>query len=63
VKALGINSWGQYFLKFAVSHPAVTCAIPATSKVKHMLDNMQAGYGDLPDAATRQRMISHLQKI
>jgi diketogulonate reductase-like aldo/keto reductase len=60
---LGINSWGQYFLKFAASHPAVTCAIPATSKVKHMVDNMQAGYGDLPDAATRQRMIKYLQKI
>ncbi len=59
---LGINSWGQYFLKFAVSHPAVTCAIPATSKVKHMVDNMQAGYGDLPDVATRQRMIKYLQK-
>ncbi|MBT7953222.1 MAG: aldo/keto reductase [Gammaproteobacteria bacterium] len=60
---LGINSWGQYFLKFAVSHPAVTCAIPATSKVKHMVDNMQAGYGELPDTATRQRMIKYLQKI
>jgi diketogulonate reductase-like aldo/keto reductase len=60
---LGINSWGQYFLKFAVSHPAVTCAIPATSKVNHMMDNMQAGYGDLPDVATRQRMIKYLQEI
>ncbi len=40
------TSWGQYFLKFVVSHPAVTCAIPATSKVKHMKDNMQAGRGN-----------------
>ena len=62
-REIGINSWGQYFLKFAVSHPAVTCAIPATSKVKHMVDNMQAGYGDLPDAATRERMIKYLQNI
>jgi diketogulonate reductase-like aldo/keto reductase len=53
---LGIASWAQYFLKFAVSHPAVTCAIPATSKVKHMEDNMAAGHGRLPDAAERERM-------
>lgn len=60
---LGITSWGQYFLKFAVSHPAVTCAIPATSKASHALDNMQAGFGELPDAATRQRMIDHMGKM
>ena len=50
------NSWGQYFLKYVVSHPAVTCAIPATSSVKHMLDNMGAGFGRLPDAAMRKKM-------
>ena len=50
------SSWGQFFLKYVVSHPAVTCAIPATSKVHHMLDNMAAGYGRLPDKATRRRM-------
>jgi diketogulonate reductase-like aldo/keto reductase len=50
-------SWGQFFLKFTVSHPAVTCAIPATTKVHHMQDNMAAGFGRLPDAAMRQRMI------
>jgi aryl-alcohol dehydrogenase-like predicted oxidoreductase len=50
------RSWGQYFLKFIVSHPAVTCAIPATSKVKHMEDNMGAGFGRLPEAAMRRRM-------
>ena len=59
----GIHSWGQYFLKFVVSHPAVTCAIPATSKAKHALDNMQAGIGDLPDAPTRQSMIDYLHEI
>lgn len=49
-------SWAQFFLKFILGHPAVTCAIPATSKPKHLLDNMQAGLGRLPDAATRERM-------
>jgi diketogulonate reductase-like aldo/keto reductase len=56
-KDFGIRSWGQYFLKFAVSHPAVTCAIPATSKLKHAVDNMGAARGRLPDAATRDRMV------
>lgn len=49
-------SWGQFFLKFIISHPAVTCAIPATSKAHHMLDNVGAGMGELPDAAMRKRM-------
>ena len=53
------QSWGQFFLKYLVSHPAVTCAIPATSKVHHMTDNMGAGVGRLPDAAMRRRMESH----
>jgi diketogulonate reductase-like aldo/keto reductase len=56
-----IQSWGQYFLKFIVSHPAVTCAIPATSKVHHMEDNMGANYGRLPDEKARQEMIAYLQ--
>jgi aryl-alcohol dehydrogenase-like predicted oxidoreductase len=50
------DSWAQIFLKYIVSHPAVTCVIPATSKVEHMLDNMAAGYGRLPDPDLRQRM-------
>lgn len=50
------NSWGQFFLKYIVSHAAVTCAIPATSKLHHMVDNAGAGSGPMPDAATRQRM-------
>lgn len=50
------TSWGQFFLKFVVSHPAVTCAIPATAKVEHLRDNMAAGFGRLPDQATRERM-------
>ena len=50
------TSWAQFFLKYIISHPAVTCAIPATSKPKHLIDNMGAGFGRLPDEATRKRM-------
>lgn len=56
-------SWGQFFLKFIASHPGVTCIIPATSKLKHMVDNMAAGYGRLPDEETRRRMIRHLESL
>lgn len=55
-RELDIESWGQFFLKFIVSHPAVTCVIPATTNPKHMLDNLGAGFGAMPDAATRVRM-------
>ena len=51
------ESWGQLFLKFILSHPAVTCVIPGTSKLHHMADNLGAGFGILPDHATRQRII------
>jgi diketogulonate reductase-like aldo/keto reductase len=50
------DSWGQFFLKFIVSHPAVTCVIPATSKPHHMIDNLGAGFGEMPDQATREKM-------
>jgi aryl-alcohol dehydrogenase-like predicted oxidoreductase len=50
------DSWGQFFLKFIISHPAVTCVIPATSKPHHMEDNLGAGFGPLPDAPMRKRM-------
>ena len=53
---LGCASWAQVFLKFVVSHPAVTCAIPATAKVAHMRDNLVAGTGPMPDPAQRVRM-------
>lgn len=49
-------SWGQFFLKYILGHPAVTCVIPGTSKVKHLLDNVTAGRGRLPDEPTRKRM-------
>jgi diketogulonate reductase-like aldo/keto reductase len=51
------TSWAQLFLKWIVAHPAVTCAIPATSKVRHLQDNMQGGVGRLPDERMRQRMV------
>ena len=57
------DSWGQFFLKFIISHPAVTCVIPATSKLHHMVDNAGAGTGPLPDAATRQRMIDFIESV
>jgi diketogulonate reductase-like aldo/keto reductase len=50
------SSWGQFFLKYIISHPAITCVIPATSKPHHMADNLQAGFGALPDSAMRKRM-------
>jgi diketogulonate reductase-like aldo/keto reductase len=54
------RSWAQFFLKFILAHPAVTCAIPATSKVAHLKDNMAAGTGRLPDTATREKMAAWL---
>lgn len=58
-----IATWGQFFLKFVVSHPAVTAATPATSNPKHLVDNMGAATGRLPDEATRQRMIEHIDSL
>ena len=52
----GAMSWGQFFIKYAAGHPVVTCVTPATSKPEHMLDNIGAAYGELPDAAMRRRM-------
>jgi aryl-alcohol dehydrogenase-like predicted oxidoreductase len=51
------RSWAQFLLKWIIAHPAVTCAIPATSNVRHLEDNMQAGIGRLPDAKLRARMV------
>lgn len=57
------QSWAQFFLKYIASHPAVTCIIPATSKVHHMVDNMAAGYGQLPDAVMRKRMRAYFTSL
>ncbi len=54
--ALDCESWAQFFLKWILAHSAVTCVIPATSRPQHLVDNMKAGTGNLPDAATRERM-------
>jgi len=51
------HSWAQFLLKWIIAHPAVTCAIPATSNARHLEDNMQSGVGRLPDEKLRQRMI------
>jgi aryl-alcohol dehydrogenase-like predicted oxidoreductase len=51
-----IASWAQFLLKYAVSHPAVTCAIPGTTKMEHLVDDLGAGHGRLPDVAARKKM-------
>jgi diketogulonate reductase-like aldo/keto reductase len=56
---LGIQSWAQYFLKWIVSHPAVTCAIPGTGNPKHMQDNLGAGLGKLPNTEQRKQMVEY----
>ena len=56
------TSWAQLLLKFIVSHPAVTCAIPATTRVDHVRENMNAAYGRLPDAAMRQRIAAAVER-
>ena len=56
-------NWAQFLLKFIVSHPAVTCAIPATTRVDHVRENMGAAYGRLPDGAMRARMIAYVGEI
>lgn len=56
-------NWPQFVLKFIVSHPAVTCAIPATTSVAHVAENMGAGYGRMPDEPTRRRMIAYVEAL
>jgi len=60
--AADCTSWAQFVLKFIVSHPAVTCAIPATTSVAHVRENMNSAYGRLPDEALRQRMIAAVER-
>ena len=56
------TSWAELVLKFIVSHPAVTCAIPATTSVAHVRENMNAAYGRLPDATMRQRIVGAVER-
>jgi len=60
---LGIESWAQYFLKWIVSHPAVSCAIPGTGRPEHMRDNLAAGKPPLPNAAARRRMAEYFDAL
>jgi diketogulonate reductase-like aldo/keto reductase len=61
-KDYGCEAWSQFFLKYIISNPAVTCAIPATSNPVHVIENMKAAYGYLPNAAEREKMVHHWQK-
>jgi aryl-alcohol dehydrogenase-like predicted oxidoreductase len=56
----GARSWAQVFLKFVLANPAVTCVIPATGKVRNLLDNLGAGTGPLPDAKQRAQIVAAL---
>ncbi len=60
---LECRTWAQFLLKFIVSHPAVTCAIPATSRVDHMHENMAVRQGPLPNAAMRRKMIDYVRAL
>jgi len=60
---IGITSWGQFFIKFAAAHPAVTVVTPATSKSHHMLDNIGAAVGELPDKAMQKRMADFVDAL
>jgi len=60
---IGCTSWAQAVLKFIVSHPAVTCAIPATTSVAHVRENLSAGAGPMPDEALRKRMAADVAKL
>jgi diketogulonate reductase-like aldo/keto reductase len=57
------RSWAQFFLKWIIAHPAVTCTIPATNNPRHLEDNMQGGIGRLPDAKMRQRMVQFVSSL
>jgi diketogulonate reductase-like aldo/keto reductase len=62
-KEYDINSWAQYFLKWIVSHPAVTCAIPGTGRPDHMKDNLVAGHGVVPDEKGRKRLAEYFDGL
>jgi diketogulonate reductase-like aldo/keto reductase len=59
----GIKNWAAFFLKYIISHPAVTCVIPATSNPAHMKDNLSAGDGPLPDEAGRKKMTTYFDSL
>jgi len=57
------ETWAQFSLKFILSHPAVNCVLTETSNPEHVLDNIGAGFGKMPDEQTRQRMVAHLESL
>lgn len=59
----GADSWAQFLLKFIIAHPAVTCAIPATTRVDHVRENLATATEDLPDPALRKRMAAHVASL
>ena len=62
-KEFDATTWGQFFLKYILASTAVTCVLPGTDKVEYMLDNLNAGRGRLPDAATRKRMVQFIGDV
>ena len=58
-----IQSWGEFFLKFIIAHPAVTCVIPATASTDHAAENLRAGEGNLPDEKGRKRMVEFVERL
>lgn len=60
---IAVQNWAQFFLKWAISHPAVTCALPATTNPDHMRENLGAMRGPMPDAAMRDRMLRYMQSV
>lgn len=62
-KEIDCMNWAQFFLKFIISHPAVTCAIPATSQIEHLRQNIAAGYGRLPDEVMRKKMVTYIKNL
>ena len=60
---IGVSTWPQFLLKFILSHPAVTTAIPATRRVDHLVENKSAAFGPMPDAAMRRRMVEHVRDL
>lgn len=60
---IGVASWAQYFLKWIVSHPAITCVIPGTGKPEHIADNVAAGFGALPDEKMRKQMAEYFDTL
>ncbi len=63
VKDYNIQTWGQFFLKYILGNPAVTCIIPATSNLGHLEENMQAGMGAVPDEKARKKMLAYFKNL